>query len=348
MNQKTRIRRRNTMKATWTIKPLAFAIAAGLAFSAQAQEVPPPLDPDSAATATVDDTQFSVGNEVYNEGTQNTAGLAGSGNDSEGSLNGAAGNIGVNIAAGDHNQQANAAALATADESFIFGAATATVTLSQDQPGPNLVNNFSTANTATVGDSANNASGNVGINVAAGVFNQQKNDLATAVSGGYVATATNTTTQNSIGNTTNNNAVLVTSASTTIDFDTGNVTGTYTGISDQRGNQYPEIWTPGNHDGGQEPQFGHIDLDGEVLGAEDELGNGGALLFDEVGELILGGSVSGSIPLVSLQQAVVNNATVSGSLNGASGNVGINVAAGAGNQQANSLAIAAGCTSCSQ
>ena len=79
------------MKATWTIKPLAFAIAAGLAFSAQAQEAP------EGAEASVTDTQFSVGNEVYNEGTQNNASLAGSGNDS-GSLNGAAGNIGVNIA----------------------------------------------------------------------------------------------------------------------------------------------------------------------------------------------------------------------------------------------------------
>jgi hypothetical protein len=42
----------------------------------------------------------------------------------------------------------------------------------------------------------------------------------------------------------------------------------------------------------------------------------------------------------------VNNASVLNSLNGASGNVGLNVAAGGGNQQSNSLAVAVGCTAC--
>jgi hypothetical protein len=43
---------------------------------------------------------------------------------------------------------------------------------------------------------------------------------------------------------------------------------------------------------------------------------------------------------------VTNNATISGSLNNVSGNVGANIAAGVGNQQSNSLSIAAGCKSC--
>lgn len=42
----------------------------------------------------------------------------------------------------------------------------------------------------------------------------------------------------------------------------------------------------------------------------------------------------------------LNNASVSGSIKNASGNVGVNVAAGGGNQQSNSLSIAAGCSSC--
>jgi hypothetical protein len=36
---------------------------------------------------------------------------------------------------------------------------------------------------------------------------------------------------------------------------------------------------------------------------------------------------------------VTNTATLSGSVNGGSGNLGVNVAAGVGNQQSNSLAI---------
>ena len=47
-----------------------------------------------------------------------------------------------------------------------------------------------------------------------------------------------------------------------------------------------------------------------------------------------------------LNQGTVNNAEMSGSATGASGNVGVNVAAGAGNQQDNAAAIAnAGATS---
>ena len=325
------------MKATWTLNPLAFAIAAGLAFSVQAQEVPvPPFDdPDAAAIANVTDTQTSNGNYVLNQGTANTGSL-------EGSLDNSAGNTGVNIAGGDHNQQANAAALATADENFVFGQATATINL--NQTATNGVDNYSTQNNASVASSGNNASGNVGINVAAGVFNQQKNDLAAAVSGGFIASATNTTNQTSQGNVTNNYAVLETTSSADVTLNLTGGTGTYTGTSDQVGDVYLDTWTGITHGAGT--GGGHIDVDTEVDGAQDPNGDGGAFLFNEEGDIILGGTVTGSIPLVSLQQAVVNNATVSGSLNGATGNVGLNVAAGSGNQQANSLAIAAGCAAC--
>ncbi|MOA59270.1 hypothetical protein D3C78_1838450 [compost metagenome] len=43
---------------------------------------------------------------------------------------------------------------------------------------------------------------------------------------------------------------------------------------------------------------------------------------------------------------VINNATMTNSMNGFSGNGGANVSAGVGNQQSNSLSIAAGCRAC--
>lgn len=321
------------MKVMWTLKPLAFAVAAGLALSANAQEVPPPST-DSSAVAAVEDTQTSTDNYVLNQGTVNSADLGSS-------LDGAAGNVGVNIASGDHNQQANSAALSTADEIFVFGSATATVSLSQT--GTNVVDNYSTANTASVLDSGNNASGNVGINVASGVFNQQKNDFATATSGGFVATAASTATQSSTGNVTNNYAVLSEDSTVSFTLD-GNVTGSYTGFSDQLGNVYPEIWN-NNHPDGTE-QVGHVDLDNETTGAVPGPNGSGALYFEEEGDIELAGTLTGTVPLLSLEGAVINTATVTGSLNGASGNVGLNVAAGSGNQQSNSLAIAAGCNAC--
>ena len=320
------------MKATWTLTPLAFAIAAGLAFSVQAQEVPvPPFDnPDAAAIANVTDTQTSTGNYVRNELTENTGSL-------EGSLDDSSGNTGVNIAGGDHNQQANAAALATADENFVFGQATATINLTQTVT--NGVDNYATQNNASVVSSGNNASGNVGINVAAGVFNQQKNDLAAAVSGGFIASATNTTNQTSTGNITNNYANATVAENVAVNLAL-NGTGTLTGESTQSNSVYPEIWIGGN---GNHPtgttQFGHIDIDPET--------QGGALEFTETGTIDLAGAITGNIPvLTTFAGNVTNNATVSGSLNGATGNVGLNVAAGSGNQQANSLAIAAGCAAC--
>lgn len=43
---------------------------------------------------------------------------------------------------------------------------------------------------------------------------------------------------------------------------------------------------------------------------------------------------------------VTNTATMTGSMNNFSGNGGANVSAGVGNQQSNSLSIAAGCKAC--
>ena len=46
------------------------------------------------------------------------------------------------------------------------------------------------------------------------------------------------------------------------------------------------------------------------------------------------------------KNVVTNNASLDYSVNGNSGNIGVNNASGVGNQQSNSLSIAAGCSAC--
>jgi hypothetical protein len=307
------------------LKPLVFALAAVMAVAVQANDRnehghghhhhgpkgptwEQQLSIDAAATATVDDTQESSGNSVLNQGTENSAKV-------DGSLNGSDGNMGSNVAGGDGNQQDNAAALATADESFIFGSAVATSSAYQDNTG-NSVRNFSTQNTATLDNSGNNGSGNIGINVTAGDFNQQKNNLAIAVSGGRVATASASADQYSGGLDVDNKGVRTYKTDTL----TGTVeaSGTYTGsgsgfVRDSDG------WHPHNE----------------------------RLTFTEQGTIDLSGVTTQQVLTKDgWKDPVVNYAGMSNSMNGFSGNGGANVSAGSGNQQSNSLSIAAGCRAC--
>lgn len=327
------------MKIQMVVTPLAIALAVAMAATTAHADSKKGNNnswiPETGASATVDDTQIIKGNNVRNEGTENAAGV-----DDVGA--GASGNIGVNVVAGTNNQQANAAALASADASFVFGTAEASTTVNQKLTN-NDVKNFSNPSTAALTNSLNGASGNVGANVASGTYNQQKNDMAAAVSAGAFSTASSTATQSISGNTTNNNA--------TLDYGKEKVTlgmgaiGGYKGQSDQIGDVYLDSWQGEKHPGAN--NTGHVDLDSNAQGAKDLNDDGGALAFNEEGVIGLVGVVSGYIPVVAgFNTPVVNTAVLSGSLNRVSGNVGVNVAAGAGNQQSNSLSIAAGCTSC--
>lgn len=335
------------MKTQRLLTPLAFVVAATLSAGVSANGGEGGGNGSqghnvSSAAATINDAQVSGGNSILNQGTENN----GSVNDS---LGGASGNVGVNVAAGNNNQQANAAAISTADAEFVFGrrsmGATADATINVTQLSrDNVVTNYSTPNNASLNNSAGGASGNIGINIAAGDYNQQKNDMAVASSEqAYTAGANVNVSQDSRGHVTNNYA--------TLDYGQQQVSltlgasGTYDGQSDQIGNVYPDIWTDAPHPAGSAD--GHFDLDTSTQGGSDLNDDGGALAFNEAGTLALDGTVSGFIPVVAgFNQAVVNNASLNNSLGGASGNVGVNIAAGAGNQQSNSLAIAAGCTAC--
>lgn len=319
------------MKPTTALKPLVFALAAVMAMAAQAdggkrhhptKPQGPTLDQilsiTAGAGAAILDVQDSSDNSVLNQGTQNNA-------KADSSLNGSNGNMGANVAAGAGNQQDNAAAIATADEKFIFGSAVAISSATQTNTD-NYVKNHSTQNNATLNNSANNGSGNIGVNVAAGDFNQQKNNMAIAVSAGRVATAAAAANQTSTGLDVDNKADRVTKV---VDLK-----GSFKANGSYKGTGYGTI------DGGR---GGHDD--------DDRHGGGGnkdqKFTFKEQGSIELAGYWTQQVLTKDgWKNPVVNNASMTGSMNGFSGNGGANVAAGVGNQQSNSLSIAAGCKAC--
>lgn len=173
------------MKTKHKVTAIAFVVAASLSMGAMAGQKPPkypgqPQPPvveveESLSSATVSDAQVSLLNRVDNLGTDNNAAV-------NSSLGGGNGNAGVNVVAGDTNQQANALAISTtdadADANFVFGTV-ASVGVLQVNAG-NALSNRDVTNNASIDSVANGYSGNLGLNVAAGAFNQQKNDAAIA------------------------------------------------------------------------------------------------------------------------------------------------------------------------
>lgn len=269
------------MNTKHKITAIAFVVAASLSMGAMAGKGGGKHDnrdeqQSSLSSATVSDAQISLGNGVENLGTTNNA-------SARDSLNsGSSGNAGVNVVSGDTNQQANALAISTADADadFVFGTV-ASVGVLQVNGGNTLINQDVT-NNASVDNVANGYSGNLGLNVAAGAFNQQKNDAAIANSSeAQNAEASVEVLQLAVGGTT------------------------YNGVETDALSMVSSGWGRG---GGK--------------------GNGG-------------GNGNGATNL-----DVTNNATLVSSLNGFSGNAGVNIAAGGSNQQSNSLSIAAGCTGC--
>jgi hypothetical protein len=117
-----------------------------------------------------------------NWGTTNNTNISGD------AFNGASGNVGVNQASGDNNEQLNQLAAATTSNNVY---ALATSTLDQEWSGNKVANDpydefcfyqQNTSNNATLsGDVLSNASGNIGLNQASGTGNLQSNSLSMAV-----------------------------------------------------------------------------------------------------------------------------------------------------------------------
>ena len=228
---------------------------------------------------------------------------------------------------------------ASFDVNLLFGGAAEAETFS-NQVSYNNVNPSSGTNDAWVGDSVGSGfSGNIGVNVVAGQNNAQANQLALAENSGVMALATASSNQSvhdnvSLGQGSTGEAGIPVALS-------GSATGTYQGIADQRGDVYLDTWEDQTHPGGT--NTGHVDVDDQAQGAQDDLGDGGAFVFTELGDISLDGiELTGMIPAVLVMpNAVVNNATLTGdAFSDASGNIAVNVAAGYGNLQGNALAIA--------
>jgi len=99
-----------------------------------------------------------------------------------GAVDGASGNIGLNMAAGTGNLQGNATAIASTTEKDVFASATS-------YANQTTMTNFSfnvddSANDATMDAALAGASGNIGVNLAAGAGNTQSNQLAMVESSG--------------------------------------------------------------------------------------------------------------------------------------------------------------------
>lgn len=331
------------------------------------------LEIDSAATALIDNRQTVSGNKGINDKLSNDASIA------DDVASEASGNLGFNVAAGDNNAQDNAAALSAADSSFAFGMADAAVFVNQGGAN-NATFNHGVTNAASIGDNAfSNASGNIGANVTSGNNNEQKNSLSASVATSRVATSAITSNQVSAGNFTKNegtverytDSVEVTlrgrvqglTAAVGVGGYQGTASGdtASTGSSYQKDNFYLDSWSGElPHPNGN--STGHLDMDSGIGGAvanpnregvggiafdNDSEGTyegteSGGLGFVELGVADLYASLSGTVR--STQWIVVdatNTASLSGSaFSGASGNIGVNVSAGTGNLQANSLALA--------
>lgn len=331
------------------------------------------LEIDSAATALIDNRQSISENKGINDKLSNDASI------SDDVASDASGNLGFNVAAGDNNAQDNAAALSAADSSFAFGLADAAVFVNQNGLDNTTINKGVT-NAASIGDNAfTNATGNIGANVASGNNNAQKNSLSASVATAVVASAAITSNQVSAGNFTKNEGTVERYTDSTEVTLRGNVRGltaavgiggyegTASGETASRGNAYQkdnfylDTWD-GNipHPNGDET--GHIDLDNEIQNAVDNpYADGvGGIAFDTDSEGTYEGTEEGDLGFVELgvadlyaslsgtvrsTQWIVVDATNTASLSGsafsnASGNIGVNVASGTGNLQANSLALA--------
>lgn len=315
------------------------------------------IDLDSAAIAVIDNRQSISNNLTGNSLVTNSASIA----DDVGA--GASGNLGFNVVAGDNNAQDNAASLSAADASFSFGMADAEVFVNQAGFGNTTMNSGVTNAAGLGGNAFGGASGNIGVNIASGNNNEQKNALAASVATSAMAQSSISSNQVSTGNTVSN-AGFVQSYTDTVQVGlSGRVAGgtlavgagTYrgTGNAYQMANYYLDTWSGDlPHPGGN--ATGHIDLDNEIQNATmnpNRPGVGG-LGFDtresgtsqfvELGVADLYASLSGTVSTTRwVNVNATNTSALSGSaFSGASGNIGVNLASGTGNLQANSLALA--------
>ena len=249
-------------------------------------------------------------------------------------LQNATGNVNVNVAAGADNMQANG--LAATDNN---AGKLATAAIDNDQGTEGFHGNSARLsftkwgyNNAYLNDKVlQNASGNVGANVAAGAWNEQANNLSIAYAAGPVASTT-TATAAIADNQASNMALYLPSVA----FDkmgamtaslsdhvlqnaTGNVgVNVASGLQNVQANNTALAYGWGTGNG---------DMDGDNTGGP--------------ATAVISGMQSSGPYSMAMDKGATNAASVTNHvLQNASGNIGANVAAGMQNMQSNDLAYA--------
>lgn len=270
----------------------------------------------------------------------------------ENGLQGASGNIGLNISAGTNNAQDNSAALSKVDAEFVFAAADAVSNQNAERNTYAYEGNRFNAHMS--GNALRSASGNIAVNIAAGNSNLQANSLAASVNtSGTLAEATVTSHQTLDHNVTTQQGTFEKVYDTVNVTMVGGMFGGYQGTSDQYGDVYLDSWDgPLPHTSGE--NTGHVDVDTEVqvqlpdgtpipVADFDPNEDGGSFFFNEEGTILLGGVFTGQVMTANwIVRPHENNASLSGdALRNASGNIGVNITSGTNNLQGNHLSIAA-------
>lgn len=303
------------MKTSRKFSPITLAVAALC------------LSPLAFAGANVDNGQLSTMNAQGSIWNSNTDSIL-SGNAAAGS----SGNVGINIATGSQNQQGNAGSLSS--DSNITASANTIAKVSANQQeyldyaysvmnGANLV--------SLTGNALSGASGNIGVNMASGTFNQQQNNLSTAYST-YSNRALATTSVMQVAGSNMN----LSAANFGQSADASNNTGLYgnvlsnadgnigvneaAGISNQQSNNLSVAYTTNKN--------------------RENFSVGAIASVDNTQSM--GGNGTMQTPFYWDQ---TNSRNIAGlgenALQGAAGNVGANLASGNSNQQTNSSAISA-------
>lgn len=335
-------------------------------------EIDGDVNVDGVTRSLAKNDQFLMINSVNNYEVGNSATVSGE------VLKGAAGNIGVNIAAGDFNAQSQVVAVAASEQERSMAEAKS---FSVQKAMFNTACNYAVENEASAGGEAlMGASGNIGLNIVAGNHNGQTNMFAATVAPSRVAVATSYVQQKNMHNTVGNMAGIewdvdyypvnlgVSMSNPSAIDGTGTYSGATQGMSYQAQNFYPDVWEGGEeHPASNTERIAHIDFDAQTQGAienptdaaaardpEGGLDAIGGMAFDNVGtesgtssltipanEVALTGTITGSLPLYTYYTVgATNTASLSGKvLMNAEGNIGVNVAAGTNNLQANSLSV---------
>jgi len=250
-------------------------------------------------------------------------------------LQGASGNIGVNMTSGIFNQQGNNMAASSAKYSDYANAgvtAGQTSMLNRNHSNQNFGYEVGGSNeTGLYGNVLQNASGNIGVNEAAGISNQQSNSLA-------IATAANNDSEGyPIGATANVSATQTMALDGTTQGSNGYYWWDWSYVNNAAGlGSHALEGASGNIGANMASGNSNQQSNNTALSATSNANNSTTDYAD---------ATAGANQLAAgngtMDTGVQDSATVNGNAaQNASGNIAINVVAGAQNQQENGLAMA--------